>query len=433
MFGKFGKKKKVDNKAPKVDETLLVNPLDAPLNKKKEDPSGLIKGIVSTETAEGVDNILDAAPEVDTSLLQDIEPQKSILLMILQILFVILVVGGLASLVFFTSQLTNRFDFITSRLGVPNISKELTSTNSEILTLQSDLNFYRYLQVKAYLSEFSFYGDTFIQSYEVANSQTATSKQKANAEDEMEALRNNIREAFLTAEEKYLLQFDAPLFSQEEAGALEITAQFANKLTTILSEKSAELATNFDESAQRDFKNYTHTMNLIGNAELKKLMLATDFDNLSNEELYGLIKSVNSLILNDLSIIQEIKDQRVKWSDIINEIELRTIDADRFYNQGTYNQLGGIRYTSYDFDSESRSIDIAGETLLFDTKNFTLISNLIDKLNDSPFFENAEMRSFNKSGSLDAGYTSSLKLSLDLQEGDLSENDKSIDIEIIPN
>lgn len=432
MFGLFGKKKKVADEAPKVDETML-NPLDAPQTEEKENSGDLIKGIVSSENSEDITNILDAAPEIDTTLLQDIAPQKSILLMILQIIFVVLVIAGFASLIFFTSQLTTRFDFIASRLGTPNISKELTSTNSEILTLQSDLNFYRYIQVKSYLSEFSFYGDTFIQDYEISKSQTASSKQRDGAEAEMSALRNNIREAFLMASEKYLLPFEAPLFSQDMVSDLEINAQFQNKLKTILSEKSSALASNFDESAQRDAKNYTHTLNLIGNEALKKLMLESDFDNLSNEELYTLIKSVNALILNDLSIIQEIKDKRIKWSDIINEIELRTIDADRFYNQGTYNQLGGIRYTSYDFDSASHSIDIAGETLLFDTKNFTLISDLIDKLNDSPLFENAEMRSFNKSGSLEAGYTSSLKLSLDLQEGEQSKSDKTINLETLPN
>ena len=99
----------------------------------------------------------------------------------------------------------------------------------------------------------------------------------------------------------------------------------------------------------------------------------------------------------------------------MEEIDLRTIAVDQYYNQDNYDTIGGIRYTSYDFDSVDKSISIIGEIKRYDTVNFTMIANLIDELNASETFEDAEMRSFSKAGSLDDGYTSSVRLKLTLE------------------
>ena len=85
-----------------------------------------------------------------------------------------------------------------------------------------------------------------------------------------------------------------------------------------------------------------------------------------------------------------------------------------YHSENYFDELGGIQYTSYDFDSSGPSISIVGETKRFDTTNFTMIVNLIDELNNSDLFENAEMHSFSKSGSLESGYTASVKLNLGL-------------------
>ena len=149
MFG-GGKVKKATDKIKKV----IKNPLDK--KKVEQTDSSVINNIVTTETAPKDEKILDAAPDIDTSLLQDITPQKSFLLIGLKSLFIVFIVSSVVSLVFFTSQLTNTFDFASSVIDIPNISKELGSTNAELISLQTDRNFYRYLQIKAALDAFSY-------------------------------------------------------------------------------------------------------------------------------------------------------------------------------------------------------------------------------------------------------------------------------------
>lgn len=353
------------------------------------------------------------------------EKPRSVVLVLVKLFFSFLVIASVGSVLFFTSQLTNKLDGITSNFNLANISNELAIHNDQILDNQTEINFYRYLKIKGYFDNFSYFGDFYIQSYEVLNSQTASENEKYEARMSLENLKRNLRDYFLKLNEEYKNPFIINLVVKEETGSLDI--MFKDALVDLLNEKALSIKNNTDPQAKRDYKNYLDTRVLAGNNALKNLILNTDFDTLDSLGLYSFIKNINSLVVNDLSTMQEIKDQRIKWSDIIDEIELRTKQIDNYYTQDYYDDLGGIRYTNYEFDKKDRSISIVGETKRIDTKNFTVIANLIDELNSSDFFENAEMRSFNKSGDLDEGYTANLKLNLDLQEG-FSTNDMALDI-----
>lgn len=395
-------------KMPEADKNL-VNPLDIKEPKKSED-NDLIKNIVSAETPDQR-AILGEVPILDTSLLAGMVPQKSVILTVLKLTFGLLLLVSVASVLFFTSQLTNTFDFIAKKLGIPNISQELASTNAEIIKLQTDLNTYRYLEIKALLDQFSFDGDNYLRNFDTVSSQTASENDKTLAVEEMDSARGKLRDSFMNLREKLAVKFSVPLIDKNFTDGMQLESLFEEGLRTRLTQKTNE------SQVKRDYKNYSQTINLVGNSNLRNLIIQTDFDNLTDGQLSTLIETTNSLIVNDLSIIHAIKSQRIKWSDIINEIELRTIAVDSYYDEDFYDALGGIRYNSYDFDSGQRKITISGETKRFDTTNFTTIANLIDELNRSDLFENGEMRSFSKSGSLDEGYTATLQLSLNLQDG----------------
>ena len=107
-----------------------INPLDIKQETGKLENSSFLSSVVSTETANTDDRILEEAPEIDSSLLEDIVPPKSMLLLFLKILFGLLVVVSLSAVLFFTSQLTTNFDIITDRFSLPNISKTLVSNNA---------------------------------------------------------------------------------------------------------------------------------------------------------------------------------------------------------------------------------------------------------------------------------------------------------------
>ncbi|MBI5754096.1 hypothetical protein HZA40_03070 [Candidatus Peregrinibacteria bacterium] len=397
-------------------------PAMAPMVAKPAE-SDLLKNIVSAETAGTPESILGEAPELDRSLLQEVAPQKSILLVFLKILFGVLVIAGLGSLLFFSSQLTPKLDFITTKFNLPNVSNDLASSNTEIIGLQTDLNLSRFQEIKMALDKFSYDGDQYLLRYETMNSNNSSSQEKQMAKNELAKTRANLKISFLAARDKFVKSLTAPLIdenfgSDKEA---ELMSLYEDRLRMAISDKMKELANAKEESTKMNYRNYQQTLKLIGNNELKNTLIKADFDALSDKDLNELIKKVNSLTVNDMSVVQNIKTKRIKWSDVIKEINDRTRNVDKSFDDKNFNEVfykaaGGIRYNSYDFDSSTGKVSISGETKRTDTTNFTTIADLIDELNKSMIFSDASMRSFSKSGSIEQGYLATLKLDLNLKD-----------------
>lgn len=381
--------------------------------------SEILNNIISAQDQDDK-AILDEAPEIDNSLLEEVEVPQSIIGIFLKVLFGVLVLLSLMSYLFFKSQLTTSFDFIKfGSFKIPNISNDLALTNQEIVKLKTDLNFYRYILSKLYLDSFSYYGDMYTQKYQMAFSQTASTKEKQDAVSMIEKLKENLIISFNESRDKAAFPVHEKLIQNVENDAIwesELEVKFKEELTSAIKQKAEELKDAEDESSKREYKTYMNALKIIGNQPLRDLLLNTDIEALTDREIYILVKDVNKLIVNDLSIIQQIKDQRIKWSDIIDEIDRRTLTVDSYYSKNRYDEFGGIKYLSYDFDKEAKKIDIKGEIKRYDTVNFTMLINLIDELNSSKIFGDAEMKSFRKQGSVDSGYTTSLSLTLKLKD-----------------
>ena len=407
------------------------NPLDAQ-NAAVEGNSGLVQNVLKTEGAEDKGPMLEAVPEIDMSLIQEFAPQKSILLLAIKVLLGLFVTLGIASVLFFSSQLSDAFNIVTTKVDIPNASNQLQATNDTLVKLQTELNLYNFLQIKEYLDEFSFLGDGYLINYEVSNSQTATSSEKRAAGVEMDYSRTEMKAIFESLSGLVVAPTSTNLVNAGVDGEVERASLFRSELIASLNIEATGLGESSDPAAKTEQKNFRQTIALVNNVELKNFFVNLDFDALDEKGLRDSILTLNGLVVNDLSVIQEIKARRIKWSDIINEIELRTLAVDGYHGSSQYDTLGGIRYTSYDFDAEANRITIIGETKRFDTTNFTVISNLIDEINSSTLFRGADMRTFSKSGSDDDGYTARLRLSMELQGSDEIDAEDTVSLEEYP-
>ncbi|MBP7670903.1 hypothetical protein KA119_01260 [Candidatus Gracilibacteria bacterium] len=395
------------------NKNLPVNPLDQQVEKAQE--SNLLGNVVASTTEEE-QNILGLAPEIDQDLLMETGVPKKGLLTVLKSLVVVILVLGVAGFLFFRAQLNDSFSVISDRLGISSIASELAAINSEILDLKTEANFHRYLEIKGYSDLFSYYGDSYLQSFKVLSSQTASANEKREAEGNLVAAREELNATFSKLRELYTKDFAVKL--GEIMSDAELRKVFETRLLTVLNQKADSLKEADEVEAQNERKRLLQTVKLVSNNEMRNLVLKTDFAAMADGDAADFVKVFNQAVRNDLSLVAAVKDARVKWSDIMNEIELRTIAVDSYYSENFYNELGGIVYTSYDFDRERDKISLVGETKRFDTTNFTMIANLIDEFNNSELFGDAEMRSFSKSGSLSEGYTSVLKLDLNLTQED---------------
>ncbi len=424
------------DEAEKPTEVKVVEPkLSEPATPEKAPKRGLsdmIKSTLKTGKSPTDERILEAPPEVDESLLEDIEPPKSVLLYVLKGCFAFLVAIGLSSILFFTSQLSTKLDFATNLLNVPSALHQLADSNDEISELQTDLNMYKYLEGKFYLNQISYYGDEYLRNYYIAGNKTMSDDERESAVEEMDDLRKKISTAFkassvLLTQDKGIVLADLDVEEESDFEGL-----FSDLLKSRFAEMSDELVDSENEDDFRDYKLYRQTQKLVSNSDLVSYFGTADVDAMSELELALMIMDINELVENELSTIQKIKEDRINWSDIINQIELETTYVDQYFSDGYFDEIGGIQYTSYDFDTDTGLVTITGVTKRYDTNNFTMISNLIDQLNSSPYFSGVEMKSFTKSGSAEEGFTSTLRLNLYLQKDALEDLDEQISPEAIP-
>lgn len=404
----------VSTEKAKTEQTPILD------NTLKNDDSQLLKNIIAQDESK------KSKVKAESSLLVPTVEKKSALLILLKLLFALVCMAAIASVLFFTSQLTNAFDFVTKTTGkeVPNLSKDVGIQAENIFQKQTDFNFYRFLQAKMYVDQISYHGDSFMKNYEIFNSKTASSSERKKAKDDMVPLKENLSVAFAAAKDKLSAPMYQDITSLDYKSANEVTktqqieSAFKESLVNKFNTTIAGIQNSSNTNDKADYKNYTYALMLVNNPQLQNLIKTTNFAEISGDDkaVYDLVKQINSLVVNDFSVIQHIKEGRIKWSDVINEIDHRTSQVDTYYSKDFYESYGGIRYSSYDFDSDAGKISISGETKRFDAKNFTMIASLIEELNNSDLFSGAEMRSFTKSGTTDDGYTATIQIVTYLKE-----------------
>ncbi|PKL36629.1 hypothetical protein CVV38_01865 [Candidatus Peregrinibacteria bacterium HGW-Peregrinibacteria-1] len=417
----FKKKKPVKAVAAPASEPALKKPILTPPPGTPE-AEGIIKGVIDTKDGSqqvSGDEFMNIVPEVDESLLDNVVAPKSIALTILRICFVsLMVVGGMA-VAFFQYHLDNKFTFLKDDKPVERLYNKVVDMNENLLDKQTDVNTYRYLQIKGYLDHFTFNGDQYLHNYKIYTSSTSTDRERNNASRLMTLMRENLRAYFLELRDLYRHDITKPILNGVMVMSdADIMETFKESLTVSLRQYDAGVAGSREVS---------HLVRLVENNSLKNLIIKTDFDALNDLELMSFLNEVNDTVTNSLSTMQKIKEERIRLSDIIKEIELRTISVDNFYSSGEFDKYGGVRWTSYDFDSVGRKISIVGETKILDTKLFSFIADLVISLNSSPLFKDGEIRSFSKSGDLSTGYSSSVRLVLSLEEDEEEGEEALID------
>lgn len=178
---------------------------------------------------------------------------------------------------------------------------------------------------------------------------------------------------------------------------------------------AGEGAEGAEGKSEEEAQGIQNTIRLVQNNELKSLIGSFDPENPTPEVPFDeMLKKIRELDQNELSIIAKLQEKRIKWREIITEIEKITREIDTVFDEGLFEQIGGITYSGYSFDAQSGRISVTGRTKTMDSRTFTLIANLIDAFEKSPRFKNVDKRSFAKSKGED-GFLATLKLDFELE------------------
>lgn len=429
-----------DNKEKKAGDSLILQ--------------SLIKS--EEESVEKKKSILGELPKIDTSLFIDQEFQLKKRLSYAKIGFASLISFGFALYVFFYTQLNPTFELF----GPPNIGKTLMTVNDQLKSFQTDVNLARYSTAKKLLDQFFYNANEYLMKYEAWKS--APESKKAELLTALDATRADVIGPFDSAREKLSKDKFVALYREMDLvpNRADLTEDVAKqeeiKLATeefegflkqhIQEKKNAALerikgvntgtGTNFASQNSADaseLRELNELLQIVGNKPLQTL-IASNLDKMTHEQLRKFILQISGKYHHRLAFIFQIKDSRIPWFDIINEIYDRTgaIDKGRFKAK-LYDDIGGIRYTGFDFAGESGRITISGSVKDFNGVNFTIMAGLIDELESSRQFKDVEMRSFSKNFSEKDGFEGTFKIDLSIQKyDDIDMRDKGIDINKLP-
>ncbi len=379
----------------------------SPAAEEKPQTTELVEGVLEKKEAEEKpeEKILGPIPELDKKIVGAFDPTKRNL-KIAKFFFYFVITLSILSIGFFYAELNPEFDLLAGLRG-PNTAQQLDNSKQDILTLQTSINQKNYVLMASYLQELSYLSD----SYSVART-------AAQPSDELASIQDQILTAYVNAQAKYREPIKVGKIDEQEFNDA-LKTELRNEINVLNKEEPTQ-------NILQEINTYSAALQLVNNKNLSAFF-SKNTDDIrmdlpqDDSKLFALTQESLEILKNDFTDISNLKAHRVRWAVILDEIERITKSIDTLYNTGFFEELGGIKYSAFDFDSETNKIILIGQAKRDDGTTFTLIANLIDALEQSQLFYNVDNRSFPKSGSEEKGYVSSFRIELNLDEDYLTK------------
>jgi hypothetical protein len=312
---------------------------------------------------------------------------------------IVMQVGALVLIVvsgFFYTQNSAGFElFNTNPAERVEIAQETLNQENFEISVQKYLS--ATLLLDQYLNEADGYLYNTTQAESEYTSQNKKEEYEAAAESQLPELSELVERI-----QGYL----ADEISNEDRTA---TKDVIDELIEGLKAKSGEVDEN---SLLQDVQDLESAKKLLQSKDFRTALTAIDAEALTGEDIEAIYENYSEVSVSIASLINSIKDARVFWSDYIDELEDLTKDVDPLFNtefQGNL-VLDDVKF------SVDGTVSVSGSSVTDDTKNFTLVSNLIDAYEASDLFGNVEERSYSKNEDDDDSYSGNFRISMDLTE-----------------
>ncbi|MFA6436106.1 MAG: hypothetical protein WCW30_03150 [Candidatus Gracilibacteria bacterium] len=328
---------------------------------------------------------------------------------------------GIFTFVFFYSQLTPGFNLfgVLGKNPVTRLADLTTSVQEE----QTTINLYNLLVAKFSLDDFIVTADTYLYKASEYNSEYTSSNTKAELAVELAALKTQIQTSLSTVKTNLLKPVYPKALALSAGDLLGLEDLYSTLLQErIINEEESLFATGAaDETLSIELDNLEGASLLFSNKDLKQKLKALDLETeLTDDVIQSLFSMATQVSTNEFAIILNIKSARVNWTELLTEVTSVTKEVDPLYATALESN---ITYSGISFDAADQTLSLRGTTLTDDTKNFSLISDLVDEFEKSPLFANASSRSFSKSGEEDEGYNASFSIEVELQQGSDDRDD----------
>ncbi len=395
LFPKLAKKEAKGN--------VFTSLFDEDKAKKDDSQSEVVDSVMKKTTKKG--SILGPKPKTDN--LKIAERPSSLggsLFKLVVFLWVLVLVG---------SYLTMGASFDVAGLNQTLASEDSVS---DIKEAQAEFNADNYLVAYYYLDSFAYLADSYLYKKSQYESAYTSSNTKASLEPEIEELETDLMLALSLVQERLAVEIVPEGIEIEGDIATEML--FKEATVEYLEELAGDLGGDSEDvDVQLELAGLNGALALLKNGAFVKEVVSADSDSISE-----IVDGFGDITSDNFTIISGIKSDRQNWSEIIKEIESVTKEVDPLYGTSVQSD---ISYSSYGFDSSAKTISLQGSTTTDDTRNFTLIVNLIDALEESSLFMDIEERSFSKSDSSEeesTEYEARFRLEFSIQDGEDSRD-----------
>lgn len=318
---------------------------------------------------------------------------------------------AVVTMVFFYSQLNTRF----SVLG-KNPAQTLASLEANIQEEKTTINLYNFMIAKFALDDFSVLADKYLYLNAQYESDYTSKNKKAELKADLDTLQEDIKGSLSTIQNKLKEPLYPKDFSYSSLSIVELEQQYVDLLTARVDQEKQEVLTQNSEGDSLEIANLDSVVTLMNDTEFDRQITVLNLqEDLSKETIDALFQKTTQINKSEFLTILNIKNARVDWSEVLNELDAVTGEVDPLYGSGIPNY---INYSSISLDAEEQTVLLRGTTRTDDSLNFSVISDLIDELEASTLFSEVSSRTFAKSPEENEDYTASFSISLSLQSGE---------------
>lgn len=292
------------------------------------------------------------------------------------------------------SQNSSRFSLI----GV-NPALKVEEAQDRVEALAADVHVQNHLEAALLLDQYMSKADEYFYNLTQAESQYTSENKKADFEEQVEELKPELTTLLGNIQQN---------FSSDLSEEALTSAQLV--VDGLVAELHEQKDSVDEQTLLQDIQDLETAKTLLSQTDFKAAVTAIDLAEVTDEDFEKVYDQFSEVNASVTALISKIKSARVAWSVYLDEVETLTKSVDPLFNtefEGSLS-LDEVRFNT------NGTVTVTGSTTTDDSKNFTLVSDLIDAYEESEYFMDVEDRSYSKSDS-DEAYTGSFRINLTLE------------------
>ncbi|MFA4814704.1 MAG: hypothetical protein WC924_00040 [Candidatus Gracilibacteria bacterium] len=293
------------------------------------------------------------------------------------------------------SQNSSRFSFF----GV-NPALKVEQAQDRVDSLTADVNVQNHLEAALLLDQYMSKVDEYFYNLAQSESEYSSENKKVEYEGRVEKLKPELTTLLGNIQQN----FSSAISAEALMGAQLV-------VDALISELHDQKGQVDEQTLLQDIQDLETAKTLLSQTDFKAFVTAINLAKISDEDFENVYDQFSEVNASVTALISQIKSARVAWSTYLDEIETLTKSVDPLFNTEF---AGSLTLDEIRF-STTGTVTVTGSTTTDDSKNFTLVSDLIDAYEDSTYFKDVFDRSYTKNGEAET-YTGSFRISLTLEK-----------------